>query len=198
MYAGPPLVRRTPHAGAAVLLWSCVLLIAACVIGQLEALLVAPMWLPDMEAWYPGRMPYHLLLPVQIAILMLMAAVASNRRLRHGGFARANPRAATALRSFAGTYFAVMGMRLGVNINEHGVDFWSEGAIPVAFHWVLALFLLVSGRASEPLRRVRMPAEYHHEHDEADDVPYGDVPALTQPLTYGSGFGEQIRNGHSR
>ena len=42
-----------------------------------------------------------------------------------------------------------MAVRLAVNINVNGADFWSEGAIPVAFHWVLALFVLVSARAAE-------------------------------------------------
>ena len=198
MHAGHSLAPLDRCTGAAALLWSCVALFAFRVIGQLEVLLLAPAWLPDMEAWHSGLLPYHLLLPSQIVILMVMAVVAWNRRVRGGNFARANPRAATALRTFAGTYFALMGIRLGVNISENGADFWSEGAIPVAFHWVLALFLLVSGRASESMRGVRVPPQHRHEHDEADDVPYGDVPALTQPLTYGLGLGEQIRNGHSR
>lgn len=190
--------RMNPHAGAAALLWSCVALFASRVIGQLEVLLVAPAWLPDMEAWYSGLMPYHWLLPSQIAILMLMAVVAWNRRVRGGNFARTNPRAATALRIFAVSYFLAMAARLGINVSENGADFWREGAIPVAFHWVLALFALVSGRASEAMRSVRVPPQHRHEHDEADDVPYGDVPALTQPLAYGLCFGEQVRNGYSR
>lgn len=192
------VARMNRRASAAALLWSCVALFASRVIGQLEVLLVAPAWLPDMEAWYSGLMPYHLLLPSQIAILMMMAVVAWNRRVRGGIFAGANPRAATGLRIFAGTYFLAMAVRLGLNVSENGADFWREGAIPVAFHWVLALFLQVSGRASEPMRSVRVPPQHRHEHDEADDVPYGDVPALTQPLAYGLGFGEQIRDGHSR
>ena len=81
-------------ASAATLLWSCVALFAARVIGQFETLLVAPAWLPDMDAWYSGLLPYPLLLPAQIAILMLMAVVAWNRRVRNGSFARANPRVA--------------------------------------------------------------------------------------------------------
>ena len=133
---------------AAALLWSCIALFAARVIGQLETVLLAPDWLPDMDAWYSGLLPYPLLLPLQIALLMIMSAVACNRRIRTGCFARANPRVATALRGFAWLYFAFMGVRLSVNVNVHGVDFWSEGAIPVAFHWVLALFVLVSARAA--------------------------------------------------
>src|SRR5262249_27438927 len=57
----------------ALLLWSCILLFAARVIGQFEALVASPAWLPDMDAWYSGLLPYYLLLPVQIALLMIMA-----------------------------------------------------------------------------------------------------------------------------
>ena len=78
----PAPARRATSAAA--LLWSCAALFASRVVGQLEALLVAPAWLPDMDAWYSGLMPYPLLLPAQIAILMLMAVVAWNRRVRGG------------------------------------------------------------------------------------------------------------------
>jgi hypothetical protein len=171
---------------ALALLWSCIALFAARVIGQLETLLLAPHWLPDMEAWYSGAVPYPLLLPAQIAILMLMAVVAWNRRVRNGSFARANPRVAGALRIFAGLYFVVMAVRLGVNVIDHGAEFWREGAIPVAFHWVLALFLLVAGR---------MPADHQQQREEAYDVAHGDVPALSQPLADGLGFGKEVRYG---
>ena len=178
---------------ALVLLWSCVALFAARVIGQLEARLLAPERLPDMDAWYSGLLPYPLLLPAQIALLMIMSAVAWNRRIRTGCFARANPRIAGALRLFALLYFTAMAVRLAVNINVNGVDYWSEGAIPVAFHWVLALFLLVSARAAgESMPGLRVPADEQHEDDEAYDVAHGDVPPVPQPLTYGLGLGEQV------
>ena len=168
----------------AVLLWVCVLLFAARVIGQLETALLEPLWLPDMDAWFSGLLPYPLLLPAQIGILMLMAVVAWNPRVRHGLFAQANPRGAFALRAFALVYFVVMAVRLAVNINVNRADFWSEGAIPVAFHWVLALFILVSGR--------RVPAQEQDVDSESDDIPYGDVPALAQPLASGFGLGKQV------
>jgi hypothetical protein len=169
---------------AGILLWACLALFAARVIGQLQTVLLEPRWLPDMDAWYSGLLPYPLLLPIQIGILMLMAVVAWNPRVRSGLFAQAHPRAADALRIFALIYFAVMAVRLAVNINANRADFWSEGAIPVAFHWVLALFVLVSGR--------RMPADQQHEYEEANDIPYGDVPAMAQPLPHGLGFGKQV------
>ena len=173
---------------AAALLWSCIALFGARVLGQLETVLLSPPWLPDMDAWYSGLMPYPLLLPVQIAILMLMAVVAWNRRIRNGSFARANPRVAGTLRLFAYLYFVVMAVRLGVNVIDNGAEFWREGAIPVAFHWVLALFLLVAGR---------MPAQQQPQREEADDVAHGDVPALAQPLADGLGFGKQVRYGNA-
>ena len=181
----------------AALLWTCVALFAARVIGQLEVLLVEPTWLPDMEAWFSGLLPYPVLLPAQIAILMLMAVVAWNPRVRNGGFARSHPRTAGALRIFAGIYFLVMVIRLAVNLFDNGHDFWREGAIPVAFHWVLALFVLVSGRASA-MGRVRIPAEYRHQHDEADAIAHGDVPAIPQPLAHGLRFREQVGHRNAR
>lgn len=179
----------------AALLWSCVALFAARVVGQLESLLVAPHWLPDMDAWYSGLLPYPALLPAQIAILMLMAVVAWNPRVRSGSFARSSPRTAQALRMLAGIYFAVMAVRLAVNIQANGIDFWREGAIPVAFHWVLALFMLVSGRGSAAIERMRIPAQHRHQHDETDDIAYGDIPAMPKPLAYGLRFGKQVGHG---
>ncbi len=172
---------------AAAILWTCIVLFGLRVIGQFEAFVLAPAWLPEMSAWYSGLVPYSLLLPAQIALLMIMSAVAWNRRIRTGRFARANPRIAGALRGFALLYFTFMAVRLLVNINVNGADFWREGAIPVAFHWVLALFLSVSGR---------LPAHDEHEHDEADDVTYGDVPPVPQPLAHGLGFGKQVGYRH--
>ena len=173
---------KSRQAGA--LLWTCVLLFSARVIGQLETALMEPSWLPSMEAWFSGLLPYPLLLPAQIGILMVMAVVAWNPRVRHGSFALAHPRAAFALRAFAFVYFVVMAVRLAVNINVNRADFWSEGAIPVAFHWVLALFILVSGR--------RVPAQQQDVDSEADDIPYGDVPAMAEPLASGFGLGKQV------
>jgi hypothetical protein len=184
------LTRRSRS--AAILLWSCIALFAARTIGQFEVMLLAPAWLPPMDAWYSGLMPYYLLLPAQVALLMIMTAVACNRRVRTGRFAAANPRAARALRFAAYVYLGVMTIRLGVNVFAHGAEFWREGAIPVAFHWVLALFLLVSARASEFRPGAWIPAGDEYEDEESDDIPHGDIPALPQPLNHGLRLREQV------
>jgi hypothetical protein len=176
----------------AVLLWSCICLFAARVIGQFEALVASPPWLPDMDAWYSGLLPYYLLLPVQVALLMVMAVVAWNRRVRTGRFSSARPGVARALRVVAVVYFLAMAVRLGLDIGANGNEFWREGAIPVAFHWVLALFLLVSARRSLEVRTFGLPPGDEQEDDESDDIAHGDVPALAQPLACGFGFGEEV------
>lgn len=189
-----PRRRLTPRSRtSAWLLWSCVLLFGARVIGQIEALLVAPAWLPPMQAWYSGLLPYYLLLPLQIVLLMAMGIVAWNRRVRTGRFAAAWPRTAAALRHLACLYFAAMALRLLFNVIDNGADFWLAGAIPVAFHWVLALFLLVSARPSEfTMEPLRVPAHEEQQDDEADDIPHGDVPSLAQPMAHGFRLREEV------
>jgi hypothetical protein len=185
--------------GAAALLWSCVALHAAGVIGLIEALLPGSGWLPAPDAWSSGLLPSSVLLPIEISTLMALAVVAWNRRVRTGCFARAHPRTAAALRTFAGLYFAAAGVQLGFAIAGNGAEFWRAGGIPVVGHWALGLFLLVSARpSSEAVRSVRMPAEDGHQYNEADDVPHGDVPALAQPLADGFGFGKQVGYGDAR
>jgi hypothetical protein len=180
-------------------MWLCLALFAVRVIAQFEALLLAPEWLPPMETWFSGLLPYHLLLPAQIVLLVIMAAMAGNPRLRDGSFAADHPRGAGTLRVIALMYFAFMAGRLVLNVLDHGEEFWRHGAIPVAFHWVLALFLLVSAREAPPsIQSFWMPTEDGDEDDEAGHVTYGDVPAMSEPLHHGFGLREEVRYGHSR
>lgn len=170
----------------ATLLWICIGLFAARVFGQFEALVLSPTWLPGMDAWYSGLLPYYLLLPAQIALLMVMSVVAWNRRVRTGRFAAASPHLARGLRIFAGVYFLLMAARLGVNVFQHRADFWEHGAIPVAFHWVLALFVLVTARPAG------ISAACTQLLDQ-DDLPHGDVTAFGQGLLHVPGSGANYR-----
>ena len=63
------------------ILWCCIALFFARVVGQIEVWLVAPNWLPEASAWYSGLLPYPILLPTQIAMLMLMSVVAMRARV---------------------------------------------------------------------------------------------------------------------
>jgi len=193
----PQVARRSRS--AATLMCICIALFAIGVVGQFEVFTLAPAWLPEMQAWYSGLLPYYLLLPAQIVLLMIMSVVAWNRRVRSGRFSAARPRTAATLRVLALLYFAFMAARLGLNVIGNGVEFWRAGAIPVAFHWVLALFLLVSARDAPPsLHAFRIPSGDGDEHDETEHIAHGDVPAMAQPLAHGLGFREEVRYGHSR
>ena len=119
-----------------LVLWTCTGLFLLRVLGQIEVVLIAPAWLPPMEQWYSGLLPYPLLLPAQILILMLMTGLVVNE------IRRPSP-AREWLRVVSLVYFAVMLVRLIVQFLRGADDFIAAGGIPVAFHWVLALFLFV-------------------------------------------------------
>ena len=40
------------------------------VLGQILVILTVPAWLPSPEHWYSGLLPYPVLLPAQILLLM--------------------------------------------------------------------------------------------------------------------------------
>jgi hypothetical protein len=126
-------------------LWTCIGLFLLRVLGQLEVALIAPSWLPPMERWYSGLLPYPLLLPAQILILMLMTGLTVNEMRQLRPAARREW-----LRVFALVYCAGMFLRLIVQLLRGAEDVIAAGGIPVAFHWVLALFLLLLSRNELP------------------------------------------------
>lgn len=129
-----------------VVLWVCIGLFLLRVLGQLEVVLIAPDWLPPMEQWYSGLLPYPLLLPAQILILMLMTGLTVNE-MRRPVSVITRPRARwNWLRDLSLIYFGAMVLRLILQYLRGAEDVIGAGGIPVAFHWVLALFLLVLSR----------------------------------------------------
>lgn len=126
-----------------IVLWTCTGLFLLRVLGQIEVVLIAPDWLPPMEQWYSGLLPYPLLLPAQILILMLMTGLVVNE------IRRPSP-AREWLQIVSLVYFAAMLVRLIVQFLRGADGFIAAGGIPVAFHWVLALFLFVLSRGRAP------------------------------------------------
>lgn len=127
-------------------LWICVGLFFLRVIGQVEVLLLSPSWLPPMSAWYSGLLPYPLLLPAQIVLLMLMSVLVVREMAASRSTSAGPARWRTWVRGFAIVYFVVMLSRLIIQLFRGAGDVIAAGGIPVAFHWVLALFLLVLSR----------------------------------------------------
>lgn len=133
-----------------IVLWTCTGLFLLRVLGQLEVVLIAPAWLPPMEQWYSGLLPYPQLLPAQILILMLMTGLVVNEMRRP----YPAPQRAW-LRIVSLIYFAAMLLRLVIQYHRGADDVIAAGGIPVAFHWVLALFLLVLSRTTASRERAQ-------------------------------------------
>jgi hypothetical protein len=127
-------------------LWVCVGLFLLRVLGQAEVLLLAPQWLPPMEAWYSGLLSYPILLPVQIMLLMAMSVVAMQETQLVRARLRRPRRWHAAARRFGYLYFLAMLVRLVIQSWRGAEDLLAAGAIPIVFHWVLALFLVLLGR----------------------------------------------------
>lgn len=117
------------------------ILFAARVVGQLSALLFEPEFLPAFEHWDSGLLPYPVLVLAQGLILACQAQILRNVRLA-GRFAAPTARLIPAIRRFALTYVGVMLLRYPLTMALVPEMRWGGGAIPIAFHMVLACFLL--------------------------------------------------------
>jgi hypothetical protein len=106
--------------------------------GQVGVALARAVWLPPMDEW--NLVPYRVLLPTQLAILALMAAIV---------WAPLEPRpaVASALVAFAFVYWGAMAIRYCVRMARRPSARWLGGTIPIVFHCVLAAFVFVLGAA---------------------------------------------------
>lgn len=117
------------------------------VLGQLLVALYSPSWLPPMEHWYSGLIPYPVLLPIQLLMLPIMLWMCLSVWNDTGLFAGRSARWGRGLVAFAYLYFGVMLLRYVVTMWSFPGRRWlGEGTIPIVFHWVLALFCYTYGR----------------------------------------------------
>ena len=117
------------------LLWGLLALFVLRVAGQAMVAFFHVPWLPPMERWYSGLVPYQILLPAQVAIIVLMAKICADFTRQWGFFVR--PR----------RFFAVPWLWFGwIYLAGMIVRFVIQGpTIPVFFHWVLAAFIIAVG-----------------------------------------------------
>ena len=105
------------------------------VLGQMLVAFFQVDFLPPMQAWYSGLMPYEYLLPSQLAIIALMTKVCLDFTRRRGWFFAPRRSFAVELLWFGWIYLAAMLARC----------LWFGLSIPVVFHWVLAGFVITVG-----------------------------------------------------
>ena len=106
------------------------------VLGQALVAFADVRFLPPMEAWYSGLMPYEYLLPSQIAIVGVMAKICVDFSRRGGFFFEPNRFFASAWLWFGYVYLVAMIAR--------AVFLWDH-PIPIVFHWMLAAFVIIVG-----------------------------------------------------
>ena len=129
------------------LVWLFTILLVLRVAGQLVVVLRAPRWLPPMEQWQSGLLPYPVLLFGQIIVLTLMIWI--SRDVTNGTGLFVDPRRPDMGRSivwFSCVYFGGMVLRYIIWMWRRPDQRWFGGTIPIIFHSFVAAFLYTFGR----------------------------------------------------
>ncbi|MFN8526344.1 MAG: hypothetical protein U0821_24865 [Chloroflexota bacterium] len=133
----------TPTARA---LWLLLGLFVLRVVGQVIVVVWEPAWLPPNHEWMSGLMPYPLLLPSQLLLIALLAAIARDATRQSGWFNGPAPRTGRALRWFGYLYAGSMVARYILTMALLPERRWLGGTIPIWFHLVLAAFVYTYAR----------------------------------------------------
>ena len=134
-----------PPRRLAPLLWTLLGLFALRVAGQALVAFSHVGFLPPMQQWYSGLLPYEYLLPSQIAIILVMAKVAVDFTRGAGFFVTPRRFFAVHWLVLGYLYLAVMVARYPIQMVLHPESRWFGGTIPIFFHWVLAAFVIAVG-----------------------------------------------------
>lgn len=118
-----------------VLLWLLFALFVLRVAGQATVAFAGVQWLPPMERWQSGLLPYGVLLASQVLIIALMGWISADFTRRRGFFVQPRRFFAVPWLWFGWIYLAGMLARFAIQ----------GPTIPVFFHWVLAGFVIAVG-----------------------------------------------------
>jgi hypothetical protein len=122
------------------------LLFALRVLGQILVAFLGVDWLPSMEQWFSGLIPYPVLLGIQVVMLFVMVKISSQIWRRAGFFAERRPHWSRFLVKFSAVYAGAMALRYMLTMTLRPDLRWFSGTIPIAFHFILAGFIYVLGR----------------------------------------------------
>ena len=121
-------------------------LLSLRVFGQVVVFLWQPRWLPPMEQWHSGIVPYRTMLPTQIVVLTLMSWASADFFRGAGMFVAPKWPAAWTIVWSSYVYAGGMVLRYVIRMARRPDQRWGGGAIPIVFHGVVAAFLWVFGR----------------------------------------------------
>ena len=116
------------------------------VIGQMLVTYGGVEWLPGIENWQSGLLPYPALLAAQGVILILLALATADIWRGRGFFVIRRPRLGRLLRWLSVLYFAAMVARYAASMLLHPEWRWFGHTIPIVFHCVLAIDLFLYSR----------------------------------------------------
>ncbi len=123
-----------------VYLWLFTGLLLGRVLGQLVVAARAPRWLPPMEQWQSGLLPYPALLVSQGIVLTLMTWISRDFSRAAGFWIEPHPRLGMAALWWSYLYFGAMIIRYAVRMVRRPDQRWTGGTIPIIFHSVVAAF----------------------------------------------------------
>jgi hypothetical protein len=135
-------MRRSVHG---TILAFLTLLFALRILGQLLVALFDVGWLPPMEQWFSGVIPYPLLLVIQLLMLVLMCKITKEVWLGVGFFAERRGHWSEFLKRFSMVYAGSMVLRYLLTMTLQPEMRWFGGVIPITFHFVLAAFIFTLG-----------------------------------------------------
>jgi hypothetical protein len=121
-------------------LWLFTVLLAGRVAGQLVVAAWAPRWLPPMNAWQSGLLPYPALVAGQAVVLTLMAWISWDFTSGAGFWVEPHPSLGLAAVWWSYLYFGAMVVRYAVRMARRPDQRWLGGTIPIIFHSLVAAF----------------------------------------------------------
>jgi hypothetical protein len=116
------------------------------VVGQALVAFVDAPFLPPMEQWYSGLMPYPILLPTQLVMIVGMVVIVRDVARSSGTFATPRRRVGLLLVWSSYLYALSMAIRYVATMILHPERRWVGHTIPIWFHLVLAAFVYTLGR----------------------------------------------------
>ena len=128
---------------SAAALWTLLALFTGRVAGQLAVSLDAAPFLPPMEQWQSGLLPYPVLLASQLVLIVGLGTICRQFSRGDGYFVERRPWLGTPLWIAGWIYAGGMLVRYAVWMAIKPEERWTGDLIPVVFHIVLASFLLV-------------------------------------------------------
>jgi len=138
--------------GNILLLWTCQILFIFRVLGQVFVVHYEPSWLPPMKEWYSGLIPYPILLPIQIILIIFMTKVSWDNANQNGYFYVTAIKTKRILAAVSLIYFLIMLTRYVLSMVLVPDNRWFGGTIPIFFHWVLAAYISLLSRNSTEIQ----------------------------------------------